>query len=414
MANKITRENIGSPNAPFYTPPSGTLVKTTQSNGVISKIPSLFTSLKIRGITLPNRIALSPMCMYCAAGDGTLTDWHLVHLGQFALRGAGLIMVEATAVTPEGRLSPQDSGLWKDEQIAPLKRIVDFVHSQGVKIGIQLAHGGRKSSTIAPFINAKAYENNKITFPQLLPEEFGGWPNDVFGPSPVQWDAEHANPKELTIEQIHMIQEAFVAAAKRAEKAGFDIVELHYAHGYLAHEFFSPISNKRTDKYGGSFENRVRFGLETAKKVREIWSEDKPLFVRISATDLVEDDEEDSWEIKQSVELSKLFKDLGVDLIDVSSGGNTPKQKLLLKELYQVPFAEEIKKNVDINVAAVGKINDPKLANGIVENGQADLVFIGRGYLADGNWAIRAAKELGVIIQTPVQYHYVIKNMMKL
>ncbi|CAG8675918.1 5347_t:CDS:1 [Funneliformis mosseae] len=412
MTDKITRENIGAPNAPFYTPiqnpPPGTFVKTTQSNGVIENIPSLFTPLKLRGITLPNRIALSPMCTF-SAQDGALTDWHLVHLGQFALRGAGLIMVEATAVTPEGRLSPNDSGLWNDEQIAPLKRIVDFVHSQGVKIGIQLAHGGRKASTIAAFINVKALGNN-VKYSQLLPEEFGGWPNDVIGPSPIPWDDEHANPKELTIEQIHEIQESFVAAAKRAEKAGFDIVELHYAHGYLAHEFFSPISNKRTDQYGGSFENRVRFGLEITKKVREIWSEDKPLFVRISATDWVDD--EDSWEIKQSVELSKLFQALGVDLIDVSTGGNTPKQNLAVKDHFQVPFAEVIKKNVDINVATVGLIKDPKLANGIVENGQADLVFLARSFLADGNWAIRAAKELGVLIQTPVQYNYAIRSFL--
>jgi 2,4-dienoyl-CoA reductase-like NADH-dependent reductase (Old Yellow Enzyme family) len=415
MNSEITSENIGAPNVPYYTPiqdiPPGTpLSKITQTNGEITEFPPLFTPLKLRSITLPNRIVVSPMCTY-SAHDGILTDWHLVHLGQFALRGAGLIFVEATSVTPQGRLSPNDSGLWKDEQIAPLKRIVDFVHSQGVKIGIQLAHGGRKSSTVSPFILSKAYENN-VKIPNVSPEEYEGWPNDVVGPSPIPWDENHAYPKELTVEQIHEIEEAYVAAAKRAEKAGFDIIELHFAHGYLAHEFFSPISNKRTDQYGGSFENRVRYGLETTKKVREVWSKDKPLFVRISATDWVDDGETDSWEIKQSVRLSELLKDLGVDLIDVSSGGNTPKQKLSLKNAYQVPFSEEIKKNANINTGSVGLIRDPKLANSIIANNQADLIFIARGFLINSNWVIKAAKELGILTQTPSQYHYSIKKFL--
>ncbi|RIA84064.1 putative NADPH dehydrogenase C23G7.10c [Glomus cerebriforme] len=414
MITKITGENIGAPNAPYYTPiqdpPPGTSLSLIKSQSNDTESPPLFTPLKLRGISLPNRIVVSPMCTY-SAHDGTLTDWHLVHLGQFALRGVGLIFVEATAVTPQGRISPNDSGLWKDEQIAPLKRIVDFVHSQGVKIGIQLAHSGRKSSTIAPFILVKGHENN-VKIPNLSPEEYGGWPNDVVGPSPIPWDENHANPKELTIEQIHEIEEAYVAAAKRAEKAGFDIIELHFAHGYLAHEFFSPISNKRTDQYGGSFENRVRYGLETTKKVRQVWSEDKPLFVRISASDWVDNGEGNSWEIKQSVKLSKLLKELGVDLIDVSSGGNTPEQKINLDNSYQVPFAEEIKKYANIYTGAVGLIRDPQIANNIVTNGQADLIFLARGFLHDSSWVIKAAEKLGVLIQTPKQYHYAIKKIL--
>ncbi|CAB4443698.1 unnamed protein product [Rhizophagus irregularis] len=411
MTTEITLENIGAPNVPYFTPiqdpPPGTPLslikrKITQSNGEITEFPPLFTPLKIRDTILPNRIVVSPMCTY-SAQDGMLTDWHLVHLGQFALRGVGLIIIEATAVTAEGRISPNDSGLWKDEQIAPLKRIVDFVHSQGVKIGIQLAHAGRKASTATPYILSKGL---------LSPEKYGGWPNDVVGPSPIPWDENHAYPKELTVEQIYEIEEAYVAAAKRAEKAGFDIIELHFAHGYLAHEFFSPISNKRTDQYGGSFENRVRYGLETTKKVREVWSKDKPLFVRISATDWVDNGEGNSWEIKQSVKLSELLKDLGVDLIDVSSGGNTPEQKLHPMTAYQVSFAEEIKKNANINTGAVGLIRDPKLANNIVSSGYADLVFLARSFLLDGSWAIKAAEELGVLIRTPTQYHYAIEKFL--
>ncbi|GES80483.1 NADPH dehydrogenase [Rhizophagus clarus] len=388
MTTEITFENVGAPNVSYYTPiqdpPPGTPLslvkhKTTQSNGEITKeFPPLFTPLKLRSIILPNRIAVSPMCTYSAQD-------------------------EATAVTAQGRISPSDSGLWKDEQIAPLKRIVDFVHSQGVKIGIQLAHAGRKASTGAPFIISKG---------QLCPEEYGGWPDDVVGPSPIPWNENHASPKELTVEQIHEIEEAYVTAAKRAEKAGFDIVELHFAHGYLAHEFFSPISNKRTDQYGGSFENRVRYGLETAKKVREVWPKDKPLFARISATDWVDNGEGNSWEIKQSVRLSELLKDLGVDLIDVSSGGNTPEQKIHPMAGYQVSFSEEIKKNANINTGTVGLIRDPKLANNIVSSGHADLIFLARGLLADGNWAIKAAEELGVLIRTPKQYHYAIERFL--
>lgn len=411
MTTEISLENIGAPNVPYFTPiqdpPPGTPLslikrKITQSNGETTEFPPLFTPLKIRDTILPNRIVVSPMCTY-SAQDGMLTDWHLVHLGQFALRGVGLIIIEATAVTAQGRISPNDSGLWKDEQISPLKRIVDFVHSQGVKIGIQLAHAGRKASTAAPYILSKGL---------LSSEEYGGWPNDVVGPSPVPWDENHAYPKELTVEQIYEIEEAYVAAAKRAEKAGFDIIELHFAHGYLAHEFFSPISNKRTDQYGGSFENRVRYGLETTKKVREVWSKDKPLFVRISATDWVDNGEGNSWEIKQSVKLSELLKDLGVDLIDVSSGGNTPEQKLHPMTAYQVSFAEEIKKNANINTGAVGLIRDSKLANNIVSSGCADLVFLARSFLLDGSWAIKAAEELGVLIRTPTQYHYAIEKFL--
>jgi 2,4-dienoyl-CoA reductase-like NADH-dependent reductase (Old Yellow Enzyme family) len=330
--------------------------------------------------------------------DGLLTDWHLVHLGQFALRGVGLVIVEATAVRPEGRITPHDSGIWDDKHIAPLKKIVDYVHSQGIKICIQLAHAGRKATTNVPYV----MECNP-TLPLVVPPEYGGWPDDVVAPSAIPWDSKHANPRELTVPEIHSIQKAFIDAAKRAIVAGFDVIELHYAHGYLGHEFLSPISNKRTDEYGGSFENRIRFNVEVARKAREVWPDDKPLFVRISATDWVKNEE--SWTVDDSVKLVRKLEEVGVDFVDVSSGGNTPAQKITVGPGYQVPFAEKIKKETNLLIGSVGMIREPKLANDIVASGKSDIVLLGRQFLADGSWVFRAAEELGVIVKWPNQYH---------
>ncbi|CAG8665567.1 6974_t:CDS:2 [Acaulospora morrowiae] len=397
---------IAAPDVPYYTPyqdPPVGLALTDDSQ--TESLPPLFQPLTIRGVTFNNRIALSPMCMY-SSKDGLLSDWHLVHLGQFALRGVGLIFVEATAVTPEGRISPQDSGLWNDDQILPLKKIVDLVHSQGVKIGIQLAHAGRKASTISPFHALK----EKAVSHMLLTEEDDGWPNDVVAPSPIPWDEHHADPKELTISQILEIQDAFVAATKRALKAGFDVVELHYAHGYLVHEFLSSITNHRNDEYGGSLENRIRLAIELAKKVREVWPEDKPLFARVSASDWVENDEK-AWDIKQTIELSKHLKSAGVDLVDTSSAGNTPMQKIKMGFGYQVSFAEAIRREVGILTGAVGAIIEPEQANKIIESKQADIVLVAKAFLQDGSWVFKAAKALGAEIQAPQQYYYAIKRL---
>ncbi|KAG9290469.1 hypothetical protein G9A89_002444 [Geosiphon pyriformis] len=390
--------NIGAPGAPFYTP----IQDPAPGTAISPNPPPLFQPLTIRGVTFPNRVNVSSMCMY-SSDDGLLTDWHLVHLGQFALRGAGLIMVEATAVTPEGRISPEDSGIWDDKHVAPLKRIVDLVHSQGVKIGIQLAHAGRKGSTPAPFITEKNRSARGV-----VPIESGGWPTKVVAPSAVAYNAKHAEPNELSIDQIQTITDAFVKATERAIVAGFDVVELHYAHGYLAHEFFSPIANKRTDKYGGSFENRIRFGLETAERVRAVWPEDKPLFVRVSATDWVQD--EPSWDLEQTVKLARELKTRGVDLIDTSTGGNSPAQKIPVAPGFQVPFAERIKKETGILTGAVGSITNARQANKIIESGQADVVFIARAFLTNGGWVHDAAEELGVNVAWPAQYHRHLKR----
>jgi 2,4-dienoyl-CoA reductase-like NADH-dependent reductase (Old Yellow Enzyme family) len=344
----------------------------------------LFSSLQIGSVQLSNRIVVSPMCEY-SSEDGFANDWHL---GSRAVGGAGLVFTEATAVTPEGRISPQDLGLWKDEHIAPLARITAFLHSQGAHAGIQLAHAGRKASTWRP----GAGEG------RVGPED-GGWAN-VLAPSAIPFAPNYPQPQELDRAGIAAITKAFRAAAVRAGQAGFDVVEIHAAHGYLLHEFLSPISNRRSDEYGGSFENRTRLLLEVVAAVREVWPEGRPLFVRISATDWTEG----GWDVPQSVQLAGLLKERGVDAIDVSSGGNVLGAAMTLGPGYQTPFSEAIRTKVGILTGTVGLITDPAQAAHILRTGQADLIFIAREFLRDPYWPLHAAAALGEAAAWPVQY----------
>jgi 2,4-dienoyl-CoA reductase-like NADH-dependent reductase (Old Yellow Enzyme family) len=347
----------------------------------------LFSPISFREITLPNRIAVSPMCEYSSV-DGFANDWHLVHLGSRAVGGAGLVITEATAVVPEGRITPGDLGLWKDEHIAMLARIVDFLHSQGAHAGIQLAHAGRKASMGIP------WEGERL----LLPQE-NGWSN-VVAPSEVAFADHYAQPMAVDLAGIAAVKQAFVAAARRALAAGFDIVELHAAHGYLFHEFLSPLSNRRTDEYGGSFANRIRLLVEITEAVRAAWPARLPLFVRISATDWTEG----GWDVDQSVELARVLKQLGVDLIDTSSGGNIAGAKIPTGPGYQVPFAERIRSRAGIATGAVGQITAAAQADQIVRNGEADLVLLAREMLRDPYWPLHAAEELNLTVPWPPQY----------
>ncbi len=346
----------------------------------------LFTPFSSRGLTLRNRIVVSPMCQYSST-DGFATDWHLVHLGSRAVGGAGLVFTEATAVTAQGRISPEDHGIWKDEHIEMLARIASFVHSQGAPIGIQLAHAGRKASTRNPWMGRGA-----------SPPEEGGW--DVVGPSAVAFSPAYPPVTALTIDGIAEVVDAFAAAAKRAVTAGFDVVELHAAHGYLLHEFFSPLSNDRTDQYGGSLENRMRIVVECAEAIRGVIPEAMPLWTRISATDWTDC----GWTIDDSVELARALKSAGVDLIDVSSGGNVEGATIPVGPGYQVPLAEQIRRDADIPTGAVGLITDAAQADTIISTGQADVVLLARQMLRDPYWPLHAARELGVDVEWPKQY----------
>lgn len=346
----------------------------------------LFTPLRLRGIELKNRIAVSPMCEY-SAEDGRPGRWHLVHLGSRAVGGAALVMGEATAVQAIGRISPEDTGLYLDSHVDAWRTIVEFIHEHGALAGIQLALAGRKGSTAAPWLGGG---------PIALKD--GGW--IPVAPSALPLDAGYPVPKELSIGEIDQIVVDFQAAAKRALKAGFDVVEIHSAHGYLLHEFASPLSNRRTDEYGGSLENRIRFGLRVAKAVRDVWPESHPLFVRISATDW----KEGGWDLQQSVELSRKLKGLGVDLIDVSSGGAVPGVQIPVGPGFQVGLAAAIRRETGIATGTVGMISDPAQAETILRTEQADLVFLAREMLRDPYWPRRAAQELGVKIKAPVQY----------
>lgn len=356
----------------------------------------LFSPLTIRGVTFRNRIVMSPMCQYCAR-DGFADDWHLVHLGSRAVGGVALVIVEATAVTPEGRISPGDLGLWSDEHIEPLARIARFIHSQGAVAGIQLAHAGRKASCDLAFNGGG---------PLKTPEE-GGWP--VVGPSPIPFDEGDPVPQALDKAGIDGIVDAFESATRRALQAGFKVIEIHSAHGYLLHEFLSPLSNQREDEYGGSLENRMRLLLRVAERLRGIVPDELPLFVRISATDWAEG----GWDIDQSVELSKRLKALGVDLIDVSSGGMIPTAKIPLARGYQVPFAQRIRKEADIRTGAVGLITDAHYANEIITGGDANLVFLGRELLREPYWVLKAQHTFDVEPSWPEQYGYAVKRRAK-
>lgn len=342
-------------------------------------MPSLFDPITLQDLTLKNRIWLSPMCQYSVdEQDGVPTDWHLVHLGSHAALGYGLILTEATAVAPEGRISPQDTGIWNDEQVAAWRRIVEFVHGQDAPIGVQLAHAGRKASTSAPWVGHHS-----------VPESDGGWP--TVGPSAVAFTG-YATPSELSEAQIAGVVTAFADAARRADEAGFDVVEVHAAHGYLLHQFLSPLANRRTDAYGGSFENRTRLLLEVVDAVRAVWPAGKPVLVRISATDWVDG----GWTLAESAELAGLLREHGVDLVDTSSGGLDPAQQIAVGPGYQVPFARDVRTKGGILTGAVGLITEPAQAQQILDEGSADVVLLARVALREPGWPLRAAHELGV------------------
>jgi 2,4-dienoyl-CoA reductase-like NADH-dependent reductase (Old Yellow Enzyme family) len=347
----------------------------------------LFSPLTVRTVHFRNRIAVSPMCQY-SCEDGFATDWHLVHLGSRAVGGAALVIAEATAVEPRGRISPGDLGLWKDAHIEPLARAAEFIRGQGAVAGIQLAHAGRKASTYAPWEHRGS----------LIRESEGGW--QTVAPSPIPFREGDPAPAELSREEIRGIVEAFAASARRALTAGFQVVEIHGAHGYLVNEFLSPLSNHRTDEYGGSFENRVRFAIEITKAVRGVWPDSLPLLMRISTSDWAAG----GWEVSDSVELARRLKPLGVDLIDCSSGGLVPYAKIELGPGYQVPFAERVRREAEILTGAVGLITDAAEADAIIRNGQADMVLLARELLRQPYWPLHAAKELGVEFEPPIQY----------
>ncbi len=347
----------------------------------------LFEPITLRSLTMRNRIWLSPMCQYSAT-DGVPDDWHLVHLGARATGGFGLIMTEAAAVVPEGRISPQDAGIWNDEQAQAWRRVVDFVHAQGAPIGVQLAHAGRKASTYRPWDPRSG----------SVPLDDGGW--ETVAPSEVPFQG-YAEPASLAVDQIAEIVHAFADATRRAVSVGFDTVEIHAAHGYLLHEFLSPLSNRREDDYGGSFENRTRLLLEVVDAVRATLPESAPLLVRISGTDWIDG----GWDIEQSTRLGVHLKEHGVDLVDVSSGGNAP-ASIPLEPGYQVPLSAGVRRS-GIATGAVGLITDPEQAEKIVSNGEADVVLLARAALREAAWPLRAAHELGVAFEDapwPDQY----------
>jgi 2,4-dienoyl-CoA reductase-like NADH-dependent reductase (Old Yellow Enzyme family) len=346
----------------------------------------LFDPLPIRGITLQNRIVVSPMCQY-SSDDGFANDWHLVHLGGRAVGGASLVFTEATAVTPDGRITSEDLGIWKDEHIEYLSRIARFLAGQGVVPGMQLAHAGRKASTQRPWEGTNA-----------IPVEKGGWV--PLAPSAVAYSDYYAMPRAMSKDEIRGVVDAFAQAARRALEAGYRIIEIHGAHGYLMHEFFSPLSNFRTDEYGGSFENRTRIAREVVTAVRKQMPDELPLFIRISATDW----KEGGWDLDQAVELAKQLKPLGVDLVDCSSAGLAHDQKIIAGPGFQVPFAERIRREAKVMTGAVGLIETKEQVAEILANEKADLVLMAREFLRDPYWPLRAARELKQPMSWPAQY----------
>ncbi|OPF83106.1 oxidoreductase [Streptomyces antioxidans] len=357
---------------------------------------ALFEPFTLRSLTIPNRLWMAPMCQYSAdpdKGAGVPHDWHFVHYGARATGGTGLILVEATAVSAEGRISPGDLGIWNDTQVEAFRKIVDFLKEQGTVPGVQLAHAGRKASTDAPWRGGGP-----------LGADQRGW--QPLAPSPVPFDEGHPVPDELSEERIGEVTRQFVDAARRALAAGFEVAEIHGAHGYLIGEFLSPHSNHRTDGYGGSFENRVRFALEVVDAVRTVWPEELPLFFRISATDWLE---ENGWTPDDTVRLAALLKDHGVDLLDVSSGGNAAGVSVPVGPGYQVPFAARVRREAGLPVVAVGLITEAEQAEKIVTNGEADAVLLGRELLRDPYFARRAAAELGGQVHSPDQYHRAVR-----
>lgn len=348
----------------------------------------LFSPLTLRDVTFRNRIAVSPMCQY-SSEDGFATDWHLVHLGSRAVGGAGLVIAEAAGVEARGRISPQDLGIYKDEHIEPLRRINRFIHEHGSVAGIQLAHAGRKASTRRPWDRGSG---------ALVPEEEGGW--QTVAPSAVAFAEGYGMPAELSENEIQQVVRAFGDAARRALEAEFRVVEIHAAHGYLLHEFLSPLSNLRADKYGGDFEGRTRIVRETVEEVRRHWPERLPLFIRFSVTDWTPG----GWTPEESAALSRLLKPLGVDFVDCSSGGNVAKASIPVGPGYQTRLSEQVRREAEVPTGAVGMITSPHQADHIIRTGQADMVLLARELLRDPYWPSRAAKELGHEIPAPIQY----------
>jgi 2,4-dienoyl-CoA reductase-like NADH-dependent reductase (Old Yellow Enzyme family) len=346
----------------------------------------LFTEFKVRGTTFRNRLWVSPMCQYSSV-DGLPNDWHLVHLGSRAAGGAGAVIVEASAISPEGRISPSDSGIWTDVHAEEFVRITRFIKDQGSVPGIQIAHAGRKASTAAPWNGGKKVEIVD-----------GGW--EVVAPSAIAFDDDYPMPREMDPDDIEKVLNDFVSAAVRSVNAGFEVIELHAAHGYLLHEFLSPLSNKRMDEYGGDFAGRAKLPLEVAAAVREAVPEHIPIFVRISATDWAEG----GWDLEQSIEFAKKLKGIGIDLIDCSSGGLVTYAQIPVEPNYQVAFAEAIRREAGIATAAVGLITEPQQAEAILEAGQADAIMVARQFLREPYLAFRAAQELGGNVEVPKQY----------
>ncbi len=347
----------------------------------------LFEPIKLRGVTFRNRIGVSPMCQYSST-DGMAADWHLVHLGSRAVGGAGLVMTEATAVEARGRISPEDLGLWKDDQIAPLARITRFLRAQGAVSGIQLAHAGRKASTARPWSGGQP----------LAPP--AGW-SPIVAPSPLPFDDGYQTPAALADADIAPVIEAFAAAAVRAARADFDVIEIHAAHGYLIHEFLSPISNRRDDQWGGSFDNRIRFLIEVVRVVRRVSPDAMPVLVRLSTTDWLG---RDGWEVEDSIALGRRLKTEGVDLIDCSSGGIAPRVAVDVGPGYQTANAARIRVEAPIPTAAIGLITSASQAEHVLRSGQADMVFLARELLRDPYWPLAAARELGAKVTPPPQY----------
>ncbi|TFK38189.1 NADPH dehydrogenase [Crucibulum laeve] len=389
---------------PAQIPPAGTAADP-QPTG--KPIPKVFQPIKIRNVEFQNRIWVSPMCQY-SAQDGQLTPWHMAHLGGIFTRGPGLTIIEATSVTANGRITPEDSGIWSDAHIEPLAKIVEFAHSQSQKIAIQLAHAGRKASTVAPWINGDSTASKEV----------GGWPDDVWAPSAIPYEDSYPHPKALTTEAVKNVVKEFGEGAKRALKAGFDVIEIHSAHGYLLHEFLSPISNKRTDAYGGSWENRVRLVVEIVDEVRSIIPKDMPLFVRISATDWLEESlaNEPSWRSEDTVRLAPILYQHGVDFLDVSTGGNHPSQKIKGGPAYQAPFAKDVMRGIGAQAAypsaketkassadrperllvgTVGAISEGTIAEKVLQEGDADVILVARQFQKNPGTVWAWAEELG-------------------
>lgn len=358
--------------------------------------PTLFSPLEIRGVTLRNRIAMSPMCQY-SSEDGFANDWHLAHHAARAIGGVGLLIAEATGVVPEGRITPNCLGVWKDEHIPALRRMTDFVTAHGSVPGIQLAHAGVKASRHRPFHPKHGKHPRRGRY---VPVEEGGWL--PVGPTDKPYRSDGPAPRALTVEEIRGVVASFAEAAERSVKAGFRVIELHFAHGYLGHSFLSPLMNERTDEYGGSFENRVRFLLESVRAVRAVLPDDAPLFVRFSCTDWVEG----GWTLEDSVKAARLVKDEGVDLIDCSTGGASRNADIPVGPDYQVPFAEGIRKDAGIATGAVGMITEPGQANAIIADGRADIVLMGRELLRDPHWPHRAWVELESDTPPPIAKEY--------